>query len=178
MASVKALADTTAAVKSIDFSPIFQSFKNKTKRSSTQRKNAAGVVIFFIHLDHSHSSRHTLNTTGISAYSNLNIQGKLKKKKKSPSIENKFSVILQSHRTSAPPLRQLSNNTQTDHIVQSRRAQTSSHLAATKRIKKLKITIKLHSCEAYKRNMVKFNRCKEFYNMLQLGETQCLGVCT
>lgn len=74
---------------------------------------------------------------------------------------------------SALALQQLSN---TATSFSQDRHRHPFYLSATKSIKKLKITINLHSCEAYKRNGVKVNRCKEFEIMLQLCETQCLSV--
>lgn len=53
MASVTELAYTIVTVKQNDFSPIFQSFKNKNKCSSMERSWDHKIVIS---LDNSHSS--------------------------------------------------------------------------------------------------------------------------
>lgn len=118
MASVTKLAYTIAAVKCIDFSPNFQSFQNKNKCISTEHKNTAGIMI---HSFRSLSFKHTY--IRIPQPSPLTVVCILKKKK-SPSIENKFSIIVQSHRMSIPALQQLSNYT-ASHIIQSRQAPTS-----------------------------------------------------
>lgn len=104
------------------FPPIFQSFKNKNKwitlnrtvkTKTKKKKKHSGDHDIYHFRSYPFKHAYIKNTTGISTYSSLNIGRGGRGKQQSPSLENKFSVISQSHRMSAPPLQQLSVNTQT-----------------------------------------------------------------
>lgn len=72
MASVTELAYMIAAVKRIDF---FHQFSSHSKIKTNAAQQNARTERGPRYLDHSHSSTHTLSTTGISTYSSLNIRG-------------------------------------------------------------------------------------------------------